>query len=180
MSTSPLAWLASAEEGSNHLRGGVDSILCVEVGQVNLMSWLSSSSYDGLHRRRVRPTLRSFCRVCLCRSVQMALSVPAKSRSPRQIRAFAIAFARKFTRSNISSCGIRENLRNEPKTQIPLAWKGAFDDYLDAIQKRGAWATYLECFAASASLQRTILVLHDDGKVWEFHRTDEKAAISFY
>ena len=117
---------------------------------------------------------------CRFRRVQLALSVlePAKLRSTRQIRAFAIAFMIKRKIEHIQLWEQRE--LGKPAEDGDPNRKGAFDDYLDVIQKQGAWATYLECFALSASLQRAILVLCDVVKAWECRRANEEAAIFLY
>ena len=60
------------------------------------------------------------------------------------------------------------------------SWHGTFEDYLEQIQKQGCWATYLECFALSAALYRTILILNDWGEVWHFVQEGHDDAICLF
>ena len=59
-------------------------------------------------------------------------------------------------------------------------WNGAFFDYLDGLLNRRMLGNHLECFALAASLNRTLLILTNEGEVWAFDNENGNAAICLY
>eukprot|EP00435_Cladocopium_sp_Y103_P053831 s1118_g17.t1 len=103
---------------------------------------------------------------CLFYAVQQALQVlePTKNRTARQVRAFTTAFMERHKAEYAALWDGRAPGSNSPDDEQP--WDGSFDDYLAGIRLSGCWATYLECFALAAGLQRDIFMLTEKGDVW--------------
>ena len=117
---------------------------------------------------------------CLFYAVQQALQVlePTKSRTARQVRAFTAAFTERHKAEYAALWDGRAPGSNSPDDE--QAWEGSFDDYLAGIRLNGCWATYLECFALAAGLQRDIVMLTETGEVWHFPHEGHDPAVCLY
>lgn len=137
------------------------------------------NSYKGWMPRRGTRVPNDGRGDCLFHAVQQALAdLPKKQRSARQLRAFIVAFMRKHAEEYEA---LWDRLApGHPRKAGDDDWNGTFFDYLDGLQIAGCWATYLECFALAASLNRTLLILTNEGEVWAFDNENGNAAICLY
>ena len=119
---------------------------------------------------------------CLFHSIQQSVArlEPQSRRSARQLRAFTVAFMKRHKDEYESLWDGHAPGRGAKDGNEDDSWHGTFEDYLEQIQKQGCWATYLECFALSAALYRTILILNDWGEVWHFGQEGNDDAICLF
>ena len=103
---------------------------------------------------------------CLFHAIADALKVldPSQKASARSLRAFCCAFYKRHTEEySVMWDGVRAGAQNNDDN-----WSGDFTAYIDELQLSGVWACYLECFALSTALRRSILVCTSKGDVWVF------------